>query len=331
MYHHTAFLISATFVLFCVLKVESYVTALNHTFAELLTKSTWMDASTKRIALEKLKQMLAKIGYPEWLFDDAYINKMFEYTNDITANTSYINVYYDVASNNYIKYLASLRVPYNRTNQWGDGPAVVNAFYDPTNNEISFPAAILDDPFFHTGLPTAANLGSIGAVIGHELTHAFDDSGSQYGPDGTLENWWTNSTRQQFLKRADCFVKQYGSVYDPEAKLNLNGKNTQGENIADNEGLKVAFLSYQKLKSGRDKALPGLEKFSQDQLFFISNGMIWCESLRKEYLKYLVQYDPHSPSRYRVNIPFKNFQQFAKTFGCKPGSNMVIANTCTMW
>ncbi|XP_029824984.2 neprilysin-4-like [Ixodes scapularis] len=309
--------------------IDELVGVINNTFEEMLENNTWMDDSTREEAMEKLRKMGAKIGYPPWILNDTYLNGLYEYMPAVSLNYSFLNVLHGLDLNRDIQELLTLRKPYKKEDEWGTGAAVVNAFYNPLNNDITFPAGILQPPFFQDGVPSSINMGAIGMVIGHELTHGFDDGGSQFDADGELRNWWTESAEEEFLKRAQCFIDQYGNVTVKEVNLTLNGINTQGENIADNSGLKAAYLAFKKFND-TDQVLPELN-LTGDQLFFVSNAMVWCSKIRRERLLNDVQYDAHSPAKYRVNLPLGNSPDFLRVFSCSPNSTMNIKNKCPMW
>ncbi|CAN7987476.1 unnamed protein product [Ixodes pacificus] len=277
--------------------MDKLVGVLNSTFGEMLNNITWMDEPTRNEALKKLQKMVAKIGYPFWILNDTYLNGLYEYAPAAFLNYSFLNVLLGLQLNRKIQGLLKLRQPYKKEDQWYTGAAVVNAFYNPSTNDITFPAGILQPPFFQHGVPSSLNMGAIGMVIGHEITHGFDDGGNQFDADGQLRNWWTESSQKMFLESAQCFIEQYGNVTAKEVNLTLNGINTQGENIADNSGLKAAYLAFKKFND-TDQVLPGLN-LTGDQLFFVSNAMGWCQNIRKERLRRDVQYDPHSPTKYR--------------------------------
>uniref|UniRef100_A0A0K8RC08 Putative m13 family peptidase n=1 Tax=Ixodes ricinus TaxID=34613 RepID=A0A0K8RC08_IXORI len=309
--------------------MDKLVGVLSSTFGEMLKNNTWMDEPTRNEAMEKLQKMGAKIGYPVWMLNDTYINGLYEYVPAVFLNNSFLNVLLGLRLNRNIQEVLKLRQPYKKEDEWYTGSAVVNAFYNPTSNDITFPAGILQPPFFQDGVPSSLNMGAIGMVIGHEISHGFDDGGSQFDADGQLRNWWTVSAKQKFLKRAQCFIEQYGNVTVKEVGLKLNGKNSLGENIADNSGLKAAYLAFRKFND-TNKMLPGLN-FTGDQLFFVSNAMGWCQRIRKERLRIEVQYNSHSPAKYRVNLPMGNFPDFVAAFSCSDRSPMNIKNKCTMW
>uniref|UniRef100_A0A224Y624 Gluzincin n=1 Tax=Rhipicephalus zambeziensis TaxID=60191 RepID=A0A224Y624_9ACAR len=167
------------------------------------------------------------------------------------------------------------------------------------------------------------------------MTHGFDDTGSQFDANGALKQWWTNETRTKFNDKAKCFIEQYGNITDEEANMTISGKNTVGENIADNGGMRMAYKAYEKLLEdecgGEDTRLPGLEHLSGRQLFFIGEAMVWCSQMRKEAKQHLIQYDPHSPEDLRVNIPMQNMKEFSTVFNCPANSTMNASNRCVLW
>ncbi|KAL1429261.1 hypothetical protein MTO96_016475 [Rhipicephalus appendiculatus] len=278
-------------------EVEDLARRLMSVFNETLQTISWMDPATRDIAEEKLRKMEARIGYSDKIVNMTYLEDLFQFVPRLPLNTSYLEAVFVVSVNSGKKSLLKLRETYDKS-AWIVGPAVVNAFYSPSSNQMVFPSAILQGVFYEHGLPRSLNYGAIGMVVGHEMTHGFDDTGSQFDAEGALKQWWSNTTRAEFKKRAKCFQEHY---------FGLNGINTVGENIADNGGLRLVFEAYSKLLKDEcktDTRLKGLGTvFSGKQLFFIANGMAWCSAARPEYLKILIQYDPHSPSQYRVNIP----------------------------
>jgi endothelin-converting enzyme len=201
-------------------------------------------------------------------------------------------------------------------------PQTVNAYYDPVNNEIVFPAAILQPPFFTMDADDAVNYGGIGAVIGHELSHGFDDQGAKFDGDGNLRNWWTDTDKAEFEKRGKQLVEQYNS-YSPISGMHVNGELTLGENIGDLSGLTVALKAYKLSLNGKNA--PVMDGFSGEQRFFISWAQIWCENVREEFARTLLLVDPHSPSEYRVNGIVSNLPEFYTAFGAKEGDKMYIA------
>jgi len=219
-------------------------------------------------------------------------------------------------------------------------PQTVNAYYYPLDNSINFPAGILQPPFYNAQQPDYLNYGAMGSIIGHELTHAFDNTGSLFDAEGTLNNWWTNSTLNEFNDLTTCFVDQYNQ-YKVEVsggkEINLNGKITLGENMADNGGLSRSLEAWKlsskddKMFNERNKALPGLSDFTAEQLFFISFGQAFCEKYTPEIREKRIEDDPHSPGEYRVIGSISNNEYFAKAFNCPKKSPMNPEKKCLIW
>jgi len=206
-------------------------------------------------------------------------------------------------------------------------PPTVNAYYDPQMNNINFPAGILQPPFFDNTVDDAVNFGGIGMVIGHELTHGFDDQGRQFDAKGNLQDWWTEADGKAFTERAACVADEYSS-FTPLPGLYINGKLTLGENTADNGGVRVALMA---LLNTIDKNQPKIDGFTPEQRFFLSFGQVWCSNDREEAMRLQVQTNPHSPPKYRVNGVVVNMPEFQKAFSCQPNQPMVKANACRVW
>jgi endothelin-converting enzyme/putative endopeptidase len=213
-------------------------------------------------------------------------------------------------------------------NEWYMTPPTVNAYYSPLENNINFPAGILQPPFFDPKLDVAVNLGAIGAVIGHELTHGFDDSGRRFDAQGNLRDWWTEKDARLFEERANCIVEQYGS-YTATDDMKVNGKLTLGENVADNGGLRIAYMALMDMLSGKDSQR--IDGFTPEQRFFLGWGQIWCMNQTPESARMQTTVDPHSPAQYRVNGVVSNSPEFRKAFACKEGQPMVREHACRVW
>jgi predicted metalloendopeptidase len=210
-------------------------------------------------------------------------------------------------------------------------PPTVNAYYSPDQNNINFPAGILQPPFYSNQASDAVNYGAVGVVIGHELTHGFDDEGRQFDADGNLKDWWKKEDAEQFQKLADCFVNEYGS-FSPVSGVELNGKLTLGENTADNGGLRLAYMAL--MSDLAKKSIPATEKqdgFTQAQQFFLGFAQVWCENVRPEQARRWALTDPHSPGKFRINGVVSNMPQFGEAFGCKAGDKMYTAKGCRVW
>jgi endothelin-converting enzyme/putative endopeptidase len=206
----------------------------------------------------------------------------------------------------------------------------VNAYYEPALNEIVFPAGILQPPMFGRGLPRAVNYGAIGVVMGHEVTHGFDDEGRQFDASGNLSDWWSPKVSSEFDHRTSCVVDQYNG-YSPLEGQHLDGKLTLGENIADLGGVKLAHRAYQAVAKRLPAALPKSSEFSDAQLFFLGFAQSWCAKQRPEFARMLLTVDPHSPAEFRVNGPLSNLEEFAAAWQCKAGDKMVRQNLCAVW
>jgi putative endopeptidase len=271
---------------------------------ERIRNLDWMTEPTKQAALKKLDGFMVKIGYPDtWRDYSALPVDRHSYL----ANVSRSNTF-DFQYN-----LGHLGKPVDRA-VWDMTPPTVNAYYNPLLNEIVFPAGILQPPFFDAEADDAVNYGAIGMVIGHEMTHGFDDEGCQYDADGNLKDWWTDSDRKAYASRTDLVVKQY-DLLETLPGVNLNGKLTLGENIADLGGLKIAFAALQKSLEGKTTA--PIDGFTPAQRFFLGYAQCWHFQAREETARMLAVVDPHSPAKARVNAPLANLPEFAEAFGCK--------------
>lgn len=300
-------------------------------FLVMLDEVDWMDEETRQEARLKAKSISPYIGYPDELLQDELIEEFFS-----GLQMSRTNFYQNVRnlriwSTNYA--FGQLRKP-NKRGDWRKHAkaAVVNAYYNSLENSIEFPAGILQGAFFDAERPNYMNFGAIGYVIGHEITHGFDDRGRQFDKDGNDRNWWKPKTDARFRERAQCIIEQYGNYTVAENGLKVNGLNTQGENIADNGGIKEAFRAYRRWTKdhGRESRLPGLEH-TPDQLFWISAANIWCGKFRPEVLKLRVNSGVHSPAKFRIIGPLSNSPEFARSFNCPLGTPMNPEKKCSVW
>ena len=272
----------------------------------------WMGEGTKKQALEKLSKFTTKIGYPD---------KWKDYDNLKISEGVLANHLLASAQFEYQRDLAKLGGPIDRT-EWFMTPQTINAYYNPTMNEIVFPAAILQPPFFNLAADDAVNYGGIGAVIGHELSHGFDDKGSEYDGNGNLRKWWTEEDRAEFERRAGSLVDQY-NAFEPVEDNFVNGKLTLGENIGDLGGLSVAYAAYRLSLDGKDA--PIIDGLTGDQRFFLGWSQIWRRLYREKELLLRLVNDPHSPSEYRVNGIVRNIDAWYKAFGIKPDDDLYLA------
>lgn len=288
-------------------------------YREQLAKLDWMSPETREKALVKLNAYQRKIGFNE--HPRGYAGLKLE-RNSFFQNGANI-AEFEVARN-----LKDVGQKVDKT-RWGFTPPTVNASYSPQQNTITFPAGILQPPFFNFKADDAINYGAIGAVIGHEITHGFDDQGSQYDAEGNLKSWWTKEDRAKFEERAACVTNQFNN-YQIQPGLNINGKLTLGENIADLGGLTMAYEAYQKSLQGKPKPA-NIDGFTPEQRFFLGWAQVWSTKSTPEFERQQVLTDPHSNARYRANGPLSNLPQFAQAFGCKQGSAMIKTDFCRIW
>ena len=279
---------------------------------------SWMTAPTKREALGKLHAISDKIGYPDHWRDYSALTIT---RGDALGNSQRSNAF------EFHRQMAKIGKPVNK-DEWGMTPPTVNAYYNPLENNINFPAGILQPPFYSATADAAVNFGGAGAVIGHELTHGFDDQGRQFDARGNLKDWWTPADARSFEQRAQCFVDEYAG-FSPVEGVHLNGKLTLGENTADNGGLRIALMAY----LTRTAAQPAqtLDGFTPEQRVFLGWGQVWCQNVRPERARMLAQGDPHSPGHDRVNGVVSNMPEFQKAFACKADAPMVRKNQCRVW
>jgi putative endopeptidase len=286
------------------------VNNLKEALADRIKTLEWMDEPTKQEALKKLAAFTVKIGYPDKWRDYSLLK--------IDKGPFVLNALHaDNFENN--RELQKIGKPVDRT-EWGMTPPTVNAYYNPNMNEIVFPAGILQPPFFNAKADDAVNYGGIGAVIGHEMTHGFDDQGRQFDADGNLRDWWSPESAAKFKEQSHAIVTQYNE-YEPLPGLHINGELTQGENIADLGGVKIAYAAFKKATAGKPQEK--IDGFTPDQRFFLSFATIWKSKQRDEDLKLRLNTDPHSPARYRVDGPLSNLDEFAKAFNLPASSPMV--------
>ncbi|WP_201986682.1 M13 family metallopeptidase [Hymenobacter rubidus] len=293
-------------------RAKQMIENLRVAYAERIQSTDWMSAATKKEALKKLNAFTVKIGYPDKWKDYSSLNVSREsYLNNLLAARVWAN-------EDQIKHFGH---PIDR-NEWGMTPPTVNAYYNPPMNEIVFPAGILQPPFFDPKADDAVNYGGIGAVIGHEMTHGFDDQGRQYDAEGNLKDWWTKEDAEKFNAKAAIVGKQF-DAFSPLDSVHVNGKLTMGENLADLGGLTIAYQAFE--KTPQAKAGQKIDGFTPEQRFFLAYGQIWRTNTRDEYIRQQVQTDPHSPAMYRTNGPLMNMPEFYKAFGCQEGNKMMRA------
>ncbi len=294
------------------------VAAIERAMEADLKTLAWMSPETRKRAMEKLRAVTNKIGYPDTWRDYGGLNIA---RGDALGNSLRSNEF------NIGYRLAKIGKPVD-PKEWSMTPPTVNAYYSPTMNNINFPAGILQPPFFDPMLDDAVNFGGIGAVIAHELTHGFDDQGRKYDAKGNLADWWTDRDAKEFEQRTQCVVDQYAG-YTAVADVKLNGKLTLGENVADNGGVRLALLALMETPQGQSR--DRIEGFTPEQRLFLSWGQVWCENVTEEQARFRAANNPHSPGQHRVNGVVANMPEFQKAFSCAAGRPMVRENACRVW
>lgn len=307
---------------------------LQQSFREIINSTDWIDGPTKTLSEEKLNAMSLRIGYPDFLLSHEELNKIYK-DLEIDPNKYFENTLAVLVHLTRTEQ-SKLGEPVNKTT-WFTAPAIVNAYYSRNKNQIMFPAGILQPPFYHRYFPKSLNYGGIGVVIGHELTHGFDDKGRLFDRDGNLERWWSDNAVEQFHSRASCLINQYGNYTVSEVGIPVDGENTQGENIADNGGIKQAFRAYKKwlahhtdAESLKYETLPGLNE-TNTQLFFLNFAQVWCGATRPEATRNKLKTAVHSPGKFRVIGTLSNSVDFSKEYNCPVGSPMNPEFKCSVW
>jgi predicted metalloendopeptidase len=296
------------------------VDALEKSLAADIQDLPWMTPETRKQAAVKLNAITNKIGYPD---------KWKDYGTVTIKRGDLVGNFRQVRGFEVRRAYGKIGKPLDKK-EWGMSPPTVNAYYSPSNNDINFPAGILQPPFFDKDSDDAVNFGGIGVVIGHELTHGFDDQGSKFDANGNLTNWWTDADRTEFDKRTGCVADEYSSFVAVD-DVHLDGKLTLGENTADNGGLRISLMALRKAMAEDAAKAKTKDGFTPEQRFFLSFGQIWCQNATPETSRLLAKTDPHSPGEYRVNGTLQNSEDFAKAFGCKAGQKMVSARACRVW
>ena len=300
-------------------RMDELISNLFAAMKERINNLEWMSDTTKKEAQVKLSTFKRKIGYPDVLrgYKGLSINGKSYFDNVENSGTFQIK-----------RNLQDIGKPVDRT-RWGMTPPTVNAYYSPPLNEIVFPAGILQPPFFNFAADDAINYGAIGGVIGHEISHGFDDQGSKFDAEGNLKSWWTDEDRAKFDERANCVVKQFDK-YEVQPGLFMNGKLTLGENIGDLGGLAVAYTAFQKSMEGKTRA-EKIDGFTPEQRFFLGWAQVWAAKATAEAERSQVLGGPHALPRWRINGPLSNMPQFAQAFNCKEDKPMVKSDLCVIW
>lgn len=307
--------------------MDKLVAALEKSLGDDISTLPWMSDATKKAAAEKLSLIRNKIGYPE---------KWRDYTALATANDDLMgNIHRSTIFRRNFE-LGHLGQPVDEK-EWGMTPPTVNAYYDPSMNDINFPAGILQPPFFDFTIDPAVNFGGIGVVIGHEMTHGFDDEGSKYDGHGNLREWQTADDRKKFTERTDCEVAEYSSfeaspAHDELPAQKLKGDLTLGENTADNGGLRIAYMALLDTLAAEKKTIDSkIDGFTESQRYFLGFAQVWCQNQTDQAARQSAMTDPHSPGRWRTNGSVQNFEEFGKAFGCKKGQPMYPEHSCRVW
>ena len=296
------------------------VNNLKSALRDRLAAIDWMTPATKKRAQEKLAAMQIKIGYPDKWQDFSQVNM---------DRKAYLANGWVLSEREFDRNLGKLDKPVDRST-WEMGAYIVNAYYNPNLNEIVFPAGILQPPFFNPAADDAVNYGAIGMLIGHEITHGFDDRGRQYDAKGNLRDWWTRQDAKQYLARSEAIVKQY-NAYEGVEGLKLNGRLTLGENISDLGGLKIAYLALQKASSAHTPA--SIDGLTAEQRFFLSFAQSWRSLSRPEVERVRLTTEVHSPDRFRVKGPIANLPEFSSAFACKTddAARRSVAERVNIW
>jgi putative endopeptidase len=299
-------------------RTHEMVAALEKALGRDIQSLDWMTPKTKEQAMVKLHAIMNKVGTKDHWLDYASVHVVRGDAYGNLARTDEFELH---------RQLDKIGKPFDRSD-WQMSQPTVNAYYDPQENDINFPAGILQPPFYDNKLDDAVNFGAIGAVIGHELTHGFDDQGRQYDAKGNLRDWWTDQDAKAFEQRADCLVKEYSAFVGP-GDSKLNGKLELGENTADNGGLRVAYMALMDTLDGKEP--PKRDGFTAQQRFFLGWGQVWCENLTEESARLQAQTNPHALAEFRVNGVVSNMSEFQKAFACKIGQPMVRYPACRVW
>uniref|UniRef100_A0AAQ5X532 Membrane metallo-endopeptidase-like 1 n=1 Tax=Amphiprion ocellaris TaxID=80972 RepID=A0AAQ5X532_AMPOC len=312
--------------------VSDLITKIQQAYVETLEELSWMDTPSKEKAREKAMAIKEHIGYPDHILQHSNQKLDQEYAHLNFSEEHYFENILENLKSEAHKSLKKLREPVD-PDLWIIGAAVVNAFYSPNRNQIVFPAGILQPPFFSKHQHQALNFGGIGMVIGHEITHGFDDNGRNFDKDGNMLNWWSNYSAEHFKEQSQCMVQQYGNFnWKLAGGQNVSGISTLGENIADNGGVRQAYKAYLKWveMEGEEPRLPGLD-MDHKQLFFLNFAQVWCGAYRPEYASQSIKTDSHSPLEYRVLGSLQNFEAFSEAFQCQKGSPMNPELKCRVW
>ncbi|CAG9535457.1 unnamed protein product [Cercopithifilaria johnstoni] len=292
----------------------------------------WMEEETRQRAIIKAQRINYKSGFPPYIFNESYMEKNWDLP-ETTNNESLLEFTIRIKRVHINNELMRLKKVVD-TSIWIQSPAQVDAYYVPNLNEMIFPAGIMQFPFMSPGVPNYITYAMVGAVIGHEVSHAFDDQGGRFDEYGNLHNWWDAETARKFYEKTECFIEQYNEVKVDEAGIHLNGQLSVGENIADNAGVKtalIAYMSWVKENFRQEAALPGFQNMTSLQMFFIAYANNWCSLIKPKHYLQIIMGDVHAPSKYRAIIPLQNRPEFSEAFHCPKGSPMNPVKKCSIW
>ncbi|VDK42045.1 unnamed protein product [Anisakis simplex] len=315
-------------------KMTELTTYFKNELISQLHSVDWMDDMTKKRAIEKAKCIEYKSGFPSYIFNETWMNQNWG-GEEPTDSEPLLQLTVRIKLARVADELVRLKKPVDRS-IWFQSPAQVDAYYAPNLNEMIFPAGIMQFPFMSVGVPNYITYAMVGAVVGHEVSHAFDDQGGRYDKVGNLNDWWDGQTANKFYEKTECFIKQYEAVKVEEVGVHLNGRLSVGENIADNGGVKTALMAYKswiKNTTSTEASLPGFQNFTSEQMFFLAyaNVSFVLLSLRPKHYVQLIMTDVHAPSKYRAIVPLRNRIEFADAYHCAPGTPMNPVQKCAVW
>ncbi|XP_042145663.1 neprilysin-2-like [Ixodes scapularis] len=316
--------------------INEMITYLKESFTSLLEdrQKDWLDTSTRKAAIKKVQDMYQLIGYPNWIKNPRELEPLYQYLPLLSGSMSYVSLINMTLRNNFLANLKELPKTVDRRNVFLDDPATVNAEYIPYTNALVLYAGLLQSPFYQKDIPIAVKMGATGWTSAHEITHGLDTLGSQFDDTGKLHDWWSPVVRKKFESLANCFTNQYSAIRDTEAGMPLYGLRNLRENIADNGGMRIAYKALQtaltRTPASRVK-LPGLEKYSPEQLFFISFGSMFCNKMTTDARIQFIRADPHTVPRHRVNVALMNSVEFSSAFSCSSDRKMNPRQKCVLW
>lgn len=310
-------------------EIKFLISSLKESFIKGVHKQTWLDHDTKVMCEEKVTSMGNKIGFPRYILDPLQLDA--DYTGLDIAEDHFLDNILKINRYEEIKDLSKITRTVDKERDWFVQPLVVNAYYEGSGNTVIFPAGILRKPIFTPDRPKYLNYGMLGVIIGHEITHGFDNNGRKYDKAGNFTQWWSDEIVEKFKEQVSCYIEQYSQLPIDMVGQNVNGNQTLDDNICDNSGLAQAYRAYRHYVShhGEEPRLPGIS-YSNVQVFFLQYAQLWCEILSKEANERYIK-DSHSPGKYRANIPLMNFPEFSSAFQCPAGSPMNPTKKCKLW